>query len=313
MPRLSRRTHLSIGLLLLSCMIIAMIFGGPLFGRFVFEELRDRVLAESGGRLFVESFSADFFKGRFQFTGFVYEEVRPGQRSISLSAKEGTLDISIGSLFGSGSFIIEELRLVSPVVKYRQERAAGLTTSQGALRQGIYLKKLQLQDGQVWFDDLSGERPVHIELTSLQMSGEELSTHQPLQLCSHVSVSARLEGEPVGVQGSGVSSGWQDVGVGLAESCRFQGIPTAPLLPYLLGQAGGRGLDDPNGWGLDPDALAAAISRYQVGPWGWSDGIYGKEHWSPAGDRGEAGHLLVCGAARLYPGGDERICRGFSA
>jgi hypothetical protein len=234
MPRLSRRTHLSIGLLLLSCMIIAMIFGGPLFGRFVFEELRDRVLAESGGKLFVESFSADFFKGRFQFTGFVYEEVRPGQRSFSLSAKEGTLDISIGSLFGSGSFIIEELRLVSPVVKYRQERAAGLTTSQGALRQGIYLKKLQLQDGQVWFDDLSGERPVHIELTSLQMSGEELSTHQPLQLCSHVNVSARLEGEPVGVQGSGMSSGWQDAGVGLAESCRFQGIPTAPLLPYLL-------------------------------------------------------------------------------
>jgi hypothetical protein len=234
MPRLSRRTHLSIGLFLLGSMIIAMIFGGPLLGRFVFKELRDRVLAESGGRLSVDSFSADFFKGRFQFTGLIYEESRPGQRSVSLSAKEGNLDISLGSLFGKGGFMIEDLRLVSPVVKYRQESAAGLTTSQDALRRGIYIRKLQLLDGQLWFDDLSGEQPVHIELTSLQVSGQELSTHQPLQLCSHVTVSARLEGEPIEVQGSGMASGWQDAGVGLAESCSFQGIPTAPLLPYLL-------------------------------------------------------------------------------
>ena len=214
-------------------MIIAMIFGGPLLGRFVFEKLRERALSESGGRLTVESFSADFFKGRFQFTGFVYEEVRPGQRSFSLSAKEGNIDISIGSLLGQGGFIIEELRLVSPVVKYRQERAAG-QAAEGALRRGIYLKRLQLVDGQLWFDDLSGEQPVHIELTSLQVSGEELSTHQPLQLCSHVNVSAKIEGAPVEVEGSGVSSGWQDAGIGSTESCRFKGIPTAPLLPYLL-------------------------------------------------------------------------------
>jgi hypothetical protein len=210
-----------------------MIFGGPLFGRFVFEKLRDRVLAESGGKLSVESFSADFFKGSFQFTGFFYEESRPGQRSISLSAKEGNVDISIGSLLGQGNFVVEDLRLVEPIVKYKQEKSAS-TLTEKALRRGIYIKKLQLINGQVSFDDLSGDYPVHIVLTSLQARGEDLSTHQPLQLCSHVNVSAKIEGDPVEVQGSGVVSGWQDAGIAMNESCRFQGIPTAPLLPYLL-------------------------------------------------------------------------------